>query len=155
MSGYNCYLDEPARDPRPRRPVPSNAASRPLRVVVCGSRNWTDRETIRAWLARLPLGSEVAHGGAPGADTIAGEEAGARGLSVHVFQADWSKHGNAAGPIRNRWMLDTFKPALVLAFTDSLLSATKPGRLSGTGDCVAAANERRIRATVIPSGSLP
>ncbi|WP_437309954.1 DUF2493 domain-containing protein [Sorangium sp. So ce388] len=120
-----------------------------VRVVICGSRDWVDRGTIRAWVAKLPPDAEAAHGAARGADTIGGEEAEARGLRVLRYPADWQKHGNAAGPIRNRQMLDAFRPTVVFAFTDRLI---RGGRLTGTGDCVAAAIERGIRCTIVPSG---
>lgn len=120
-----------------------------MRVVICGSRDWADREIIRSWVAKLPADAEVAHGAARGADTIAGEEAEARGLRVVRYPADWKALGNAAGPIRNRQMLDSFKPAVVFAFTDRLM---RGDRLTGTGDCVAAALERGIRCTIVPSG---
>ena len=42
------------------------------------------------------------------------------------FPADWARHGNSAGPIRNGQMLAAGKPELVVAF---------PG--GGTADIVA------------------
>lgn len=86
-----------------------------LAVIVCGSRNWTDAEVIRADLDRLTQRYEdilVIEGGAPGADRIAGEwcEVGAvlpcRLVLHQQIPADWEKHGKAAGPIRNQQMLE-------------------------------------------------
>jgi len=119
-----------------------------MRIVVCGSRDWNDRETMLEWLRKLPSGSRVAHGAARGADEMAGELAVELGLECKRYPADWTKHGKAAGPIRNREMLHAERPDAVLAFTDSIL---RSGRLTGTGDCVAAAVEMGIRATIIPS----
>lgn len=52
----------------------------PLRILVTGSRNWTDRDAVRAALLDT-LGSyttigapQLVHGAAEGADTIADEE---------------------------------------------------------------------------------
>ena len=44
------------------------------RLVVTGSRDWTDRAVVEAALRRLPVG-RLAHGGARGLDTIAAEVA--------------------------------------------------------------------------------
>jgi len=40
------------------------------RLVVTGSRDWTDRAVVEEALRRLPVG-RLAHGGARGLDTIA------------------------------------------------------------------------------------
>ena len=86
-----------------------------MKVLVCGDRHWTDRVAIRDRLVRLPEDSIIIHGGASGADTLAGEIAKAIGFTVMVFEAGWRLYGRAAGPIRNQQMIDQ-KPDLVLAF---------------------------------------
>jgi hypothetical protein len=94
-----------------------------VRVMVTGSRRWTDEDAIRRALhfAAGGMGMETApgvtliHGAARGADTIAAHLAVVLGWSVVPYPADWSRHGKAAGPIRNREMLDS-KPDVVLAF---------------------------------------
>lgn len=83
------------------------------RILVTGSRTWTDRTAIRAVLFRLAKhyagdSITVVHGGARGADAIAGEEAAKLDLWVEVFPADWKKHGpKRAGFIRNQAMVDS------------------------------------------------
>jgi UDP-N-acetylmuramoylalanine-D-glutamate ligase len=37
-------------------------------------------------------------------------------IPVETYEADWDTHGKAAGPIRNKRMLDEGKPDLVVAF---------------------------------------
>lgn len=59
---------------------------------------------------------EIISGMAKGADTLAVEYAKAYGLKLHEFPADWKRLGKAAGPIRNRQMLNEGKPDLVVAF---------------------------------------
>lgn len=85
-----------------------------LRILVTGSRHWTDRDTIRRalvdtidnWTARGGCGYvTVIHGGAPGADRIAGEIARELRCAVEVHPADWDRHGRRAGPIRNAEMV--------------------------------------------------
>jgi hypothetical protein len=54
-----------------------------------------------------------------------------------TYEAYWDTQGLAAGPIRNRRMLDEWKPELLVAF--------KRGQISkGTTDCIRAAKERSI-----------
>ena len=74
------------------------------RVLIYGSRTWRDPEPIQAFVTSLPDDAVVIHGGAAGADRLAGEAARARGLTVEVYWADWATHGKAAGPIRNAVM---------------------------------------------------
>jgi hypothetical protein len=86
-----------------------------VRVLVCGSRGWTDRESIRK--AILSSGATIIlQGEAIGADTIAKEIADELGIEVESYSADWGRYGRGAGLIRNQEMLDAGKPDLVLAF---------------------------------------
>lgn len=86
------------------------------RVLICGGRDFADREAAFAVLDQHAAGATlVIHGGATGADTIAGEWAQARGIQVEVYMADWTRDKRAAGPIRNKRMLVEGKPDLVVA----------------------------------------
>lgn len=92
-----------------------------MRVLVCGGRDFSDRRALYARMEELYAAhgkrfSTLIDGGADGADTLAWEWAGSRGLSTERYRADWEKHGRAAGPIRNKRMLDEGKPDLVVAF---------------------------------------
>ena len=91
-----------------------------MRVLICGDRNWIDEETIEEYIRTLPSMSVIIQGKCRGADMIARRLAQKHGHSVMDFPAEWSKHGRAAGPIRNRKMLVEGKPNLVVAFHDSL-----------------------------------
>ncbi len=83
-----------------------------MRILITGSRTWTDKVTIaqairEAWLfAGRPYGVVVVHGGARGADYIADVYAKRLGFSVEVHEADWPNFGKAAGYIRNKEMVD-------------------------------------------------
>ncbi len=103
-------------------------------VLVCGGRDYTNVKAIRDSLDMVDVTSIIA-GGASGADAIGREEAIRRKLDFKMFPADWSAHGRAAGPIRNKQMLDEGKPDLVMAF---------PGG-RGTADMV-----RRAKAAGVP-----
>lgn len=96
--------------------------TKPRRVLVCGGRSYPDHQRVFMRLDEVhgsptwgPIGS-ICQGGAPGVDHFAYNWAIQRGVSASTFEADWETHGRAAGPIRNRRMLDEFKPDLVIAF---------------------------------------
>ena len=89
-----------------------------MRVLVCGGRDYADREFVRRTLdeihASFPI-TVLVHGGAHGADMLAEHWAIDRGVTVEPHRADWSRHGKAAGPIRNANMLAS-GIGLVVAF---------------------------------------
>jgi hypothetical protein len=89
------------------------------KVLVCGGRDYQNRarvhQILNAAVERLGLDA-VVQGGATGADLLAKEWATARRLQCETFHADWRGLGDAAGPIRNKRMLDEGKPDLVIAF---------------------------------------
>ena len=92
-----------------------------MRVLICGDRNWADKELIKAVIKALkPKPQIVICGGARGADTLAKEAALELGLKVQEFTADWEKYGKAAGCIRNQQMLREGRPTLVIAFHDNI-----------------------------------
>ncbi len=112
------------------------------RILCCGDRNWSSRIPIRAALAHLPADTVIIHGAARGADTIAGEEAARCGLEVKAYPADWDKYHKAAGPIRNKQMLDEGEPTEVFAFHNDLLSS------KGTKDMCKRALKAGLKVTV-------
>lgn len=70
---------------------------------------------------------------------------------VITVEAEWQKHGTAAGPIRNQRMLDYGKPDLVLAFPSPVRGLVDPrtGNKTGTGDMVAKARAAGVPVKVI------
>lgn len=90
-----------------------------MKLLVCGSRDYPDNRYIARCIHYLHATygiTAMCHGGARGADTIAGEVAAKLGIPCRVFPADWKNNGKAAGPIRNIEMLEVFEPDMVLAF---------------------------------------
>lgn len=93
------------------------------RILVCGSRYWTDDNTIRKILKKYPTSTTIIHGGCRGVDNIAGRIARELGMKVDVFPAQWNKYGRSAGPKRNEKMLKEGKPDLVLVFHEDIANS--------------------------------
>ena len=113
-----------------------------MRILITGSREWTDREAIRRALIEAgqsagvhPQAVTVVHGGARGADRIAAELAREFGCNVEVHVADWDQHGKAAGHRRNAEM--------VAASADVCL-AFPMGESRGTRGCMRLAEQAGI-----------
>lgn len=98
-----------------------------MRVLVCGSRHFDDEALMRAVMIdegpRFP-GDVLIHGDAKGADKLS-EKFICSYVKVERYPADWNKHGKAAGPIRNKQMLEEGKPDLVIAFLAPNSKGTK------------------------------
>ena len=127
-----------------------------MKILVTGDRNWTNEKRMR----EVILGIEenlyyynhpgeldtlfFIHGGARGADRLAGKIATEAGWTVKVVTANWEKYGRAAGPIRNQEMLD-MNPDLVIAFHDDLANS------KGTKDMVNRAKKKGVKVILISS----
>ena len=110
-----------------------------MRILITGSRNWTDREAIRNAIAEQSEPAwdvTVVHGSARGADEHANWVALELGLNPEAHPAQWAQHGKKAGPLRNQQMVDAGAD-ICLAFP--------LGKSVGTWDCV-----RRAKAAGIP-----
>jgi len=125
-----------------------------MRVLVCGGRDYDDRDAVFRWLDQntprtdpdkhgndMPAGVTVIHGACrTGADRWADEWAVVNWCPIEEYPAQWDAFGRGAGPIRNQRMLDEGKPDLVVAF---------PGG-RGTKDMV-----RRAKAAGVPVRMTP
>lgn len=93
--------------------------SNPLKVLVCGGRQFSDSAFIHAELDRLHALHKfdtLIEGDARGVDRMAGEWARSRGVSLVEYPAKWKEEGRHAALIRNERMLNEGKPDLVIAF---------------------------------------
>ena len=92
-----------------------------MRVLVTGSRDWDDPDSIYnelEWIRQQQGDFTLVEGGCPtGADRIAADAFRASGMGhmVETWEADWRKHGKRAGYLRNQAMIDS-RPDKVLAF---------------------------------------
>lgn len=107
----------------------------PYRVIVCGGRDYADRDrmhqvlgSLYGWCLSQGLALVVIEGQATGADQLASEWAVSHGVANERWRAAWNTYGNRAGPLRNTQMVAA-GVALCLAF---------PGG-HGTSDCRAKA----------------
>jgi len=99
-------------------------SSSAVRVVVSGSREFTDEQVIRTVLRKVWMsaaekfpGREVVlvHGAARGADQVAARVWGGAGLPLEAHPARWKAEGKGAGFKRNIRMLEAGAD-LVVAF---------------------------------------
>lgn len=99
-----------------------------MKIIICGGRDMDHASAFNLIERRLMdelhfcapnKGSikitKVINGGCRGADEAAGDWAKSEHIPVEVCRADWKTHGKAAGPIRNREMLEKHRPDYVVA----------------------------------------
>lgn len=98
-----------------------------MKLIIAGSRDFTDFEYLNAHMnfAVPPWYKieEIVSGGARGADTLGEQFAQLNNIPLKVFSADWKRHGNKAGPMRNSEM-GIYADGLV-AFWDGKSTGTK------------------------------
>ena len=108
-------------------------------LLVTGDRNWSNGARIyRTIAAAAPFLSRVIHGGARGADTLAGDVAVKLGIPVTRYPAQWDRWGRSAGMIRNQQMLTVGRPNLVFAFHNDIRKSR------GTADMIGRAGKERL-----------
>jgi hypothetical protein len=90
-----------------------------MKVIVCGGRTFLNYDAFERFMDMINAiwrVSLVIHGGQRGADAMAKHWANQHHIDDRPFRADWDRYRRAAGPIRNKQMLDEGKPELVIAF---------------------------------------
>lgn len=114
------------------------------KIIICGDRNYTNRDKIYITMISLLCDEEflLIEGGATGADSLAKDCAIQIGIPYKEFPADWNKYGKRAGPIRNKQMLDE-NPEAIYAFHDDFKNSR------GTKNMVGLADKKGIKTRVI------
>lgn len=117
------------------------------RIVIAGNRGFEDYSLLEEKLDEIleaelePV--ELVSGHAKGADLLAERYAEENDVPIHVIKPVWKTYGRAAGPIRNRQMLDYAREAtpLVVAFWD--------GKSKGTKNTIDTASSLKIPVKVV------
>ena len=96
------------------------------KVVIGGCRDYNDYVFFKSHLDAILKNEKdeitIISGHCSGVDLM-GERYGAEnGFSVEIFLPEWEKYGRAAGPIRNRKMVE--RADLVIAFWDGKSKGT-------------------------------
>lgn len=89
----------------------------PIHLLIAGGRDYGDKKEVcrvlNKYLKRVDSVRNsllIIQGGATGADNLARLWARDNGVPCITMDAAWSFYDNAAGPIRNDWMLKFCKP---------------------------------------------
>jgi hypothetical protein len=113
-----------------------------MKVLVCGGRDYADLPRLTRILdtvnARFPI-SQIIHGNAAGADSLAALWASKRSIDSRPFPADWNRYSYRAGPVRNAQMLREGQPDLVIAF---------PGG-KGTRDMIRQSHQAKVKTYIV------
>lgn len=115
------------------------------RIIICGSRTWSNPGPIRQLLKRIPRDSIIVTGGARGADKMAHNLAKEMGFDTEEYPADWDNHQPRweAGYVRNERMGKLAGVTHVFAFR-------MPGKSNGTDHMVGIAKRDGYFFRVFP-----
>lgn len=104
-----------------------------FKIIVAGGRKFFDYPLLKKEVTKIAkkcekkgLMIEIVSGGAKGADYLGEKLAKKKGFRVKKFEAEWDKHGNSAGMIRNFKMAQYAN--ILIAFWD--------GKSRGTGNMI-------------------
>ena len=97
-----------------------------MKVAIVGSRTFNNFEKLESDICERINPSEISliiSGGSKGADTLAVEFAKKYNIPRQIFNPDWAKFGNRAGPIRNKKIVAACD--ILIAFWDGKSKGTK------------------------------
>jgi hypothetical protein len=128
-----------------------------MKILVTGSRDWTDRKVILDALMNATRITDegpivVIQGGAAGADRIANVIATSHCWQPATLRANWNAYGNAAGHIRNSAMVFLMLPVeygdVCLAFINPCIKVDcpvpQPHDSHGVANCISQARKAGI-----------
>lgn len=93
-----------------------------MKTAVIGSRTFNNLDMLTEELSKYEI-TEIISGGAKGADSLAETYATKNNIPTTIFKADWKKYGRAAGPIRNKDIVENSER--IIAFWDYESKGTK------------------------------
>jgi predicted Rossmann fold nucleotide-binding protein DprA/Smf involved in DNA uptake len=109
-----------------------------MTVAIIGSRKFTNYREFLQLMPKLDI-TKIISGGATGADSLAHRYALDNDIAYLEFLPDWDLYGKAAGPIRNKLIINNADH--VIAFWD--------GRSKGTASSIKLAQHKGISINVI------
>lgn len=118
------------------------------RVIITGSRSWDAPSVAGRVIQRLRQRYKdadlvIVHGDCPtGIDAAFDKVSRLSYLKVERYPADWTTHGDAAGPVRNQQMIDSGADFVIAAHQSIAWSR-------GTKDCVSRALKAGIPVWLI------
>lgn len=95
-----------------------------MKTIIAGGRDIHDYQLVLDAIeeSQIPI-SVVVSGGAAGVDSLGERYADEMNITLHVYKADWQRHGRAAGPIRNKKMAENAEA--LIAIWDGKSKGTK------------------------------
>ncbi len=124
----------------------------PLKILVCGGREFEDYELAKSVISEAIKSKSVAHsdveivsGHCKGADMLGERYAAEHGTMLKIFEAEWSLYGRAAGPKRNKAMIDyisTSERKMVIAFVSK--------NSIGTRNTISQAKKKNLEVIEVP-----
>jgi len=110
-----------------------------MKVIVAGGRDFTNYALVEEAIKISGFEiSQIVSGKAKGIDTLGEVWALANNVPVEAFPADWSQHGRAAGPIRNKQMAE---------YADALI-AIWDGESKGTANMIQQARSKKLNVFI-------
>jgi len=117
-----------------------------MKLAIVGSRDITNypffKQKVDSILESMDSPIDViVSGGAQGVDSMAERYAKEKNIPTQIFKPDWAKFGKAAGPIRNRTIVEN---------SDMIIAFPIEGS-RGTQSTIDIANEMGKKVTIIHS----
>lgn len=100
-----------------------------VKVLIGGCRHYNDYasfcDQVKRIISEVCINDSIIifSGHCSGVDMLGERYAEENGYRVELFPAEWDKYGRAAGPVRNRQMVE--KAELVIAFWDGRSKGTR------------------------------
>ena len=115
----------------------------PINLGIVGSRTYTDRDLMFAWLDRIhiELGpfDRIVTGDSNGPDLLAKQWGNINDIDIKVCFADWTRKGNQASYLRNINIIENSD--FIIAFWD--------GESKGTAGMIKLAQFKRLEVLII------
>ena len=94
-----------------------------MKITIGGCRDYNNYDEFKKfvddYIEKMNIDDEIVivSGHCSGVDMMAEKYAEEKGFVTEIFPADWKRYGRAAGPVRNKIMVD--KCDRVIAFWDN------------------------------------